>query len=435
MKAKWMVLLAFLVCRPASAETWYRGCLHAHSLWSDGNVFPEDAVAWYRDNGYQFLSLTDHQALQIDPNMWVEIGSKKLSRTLADRFISGHPASAEIKKEGGKEFLRLRTVWELKKQFDQPESFLLVPGHEVNQLVDGLQVHMNAINVHATIPFRYGKSPAEIFQRVEDEVRAWGAEQDQPTLFMLNHPLWPYYDIAPDVLIGLPQIRFYELCNADGGAMFPAPSQWYSAEKFWDVVNAFRIEDGFCPVFGTATDDAHNYTDTKAAARPGVGWVCVRAGQLEPDALLQSMYRGDFYASTGVKLADVAFDQAKATLSVKSVPEPGGRHLIRFVVTKAGFDRKTETFDDPAKDKKPARKGVRYADAIGKTVKTVEGDEAAYTLEPDDLYVRAVVSSQKRAVNRENNEPEFLTAWTQPYGWRLWQARFPVQSRLAPPGK
>ena len=178
---------------------------------------------------------------------------------------------------------------------------------------------------------------------------------------MLNHPLWPYYDIAPEVLIGLPQIRFYELCNADGGAMFPAPSQWYSSEKFWDVVNAFRIEDGFTPVFGTATDDAHNYTDAKAAARPGVGWVCVRAGRLEPNALLQSMYRGDFYASTGVKLADVAFDEAKGTLSVKSVPEPGGHHLIRFVVTKAGFDRKTETFDDPAKDKKPTRKGVRYA--------------------------------------------------------------------------
>jgi len=148
--------------------------------------------------------------------------------------------------------------------------------------------------------------------------------------------------------------------------------------------------------------------------------------------LLQSMYRGDFYASTGVRLADVAFDDAKGTLSVKAIPEAGDHHVIRFVVTKAGFERKTETFDDPAKEKKPARNGVRYSDAIGKTVKSVEAEEASYTLEPDDLYVRAVVVSQKRSVNRENNQPEFLTAWTQPYGWRLWQSRFPVQSRLAP---
>jgi hypothetical protein len=403
-----------------------------HSLWSDGNAFPEDAAAWYRDHGYHFVCLSDHQILQLSPDQWIEAGSKKLSRAQADRYIASHPASVEVKKADGKDMIRLRTIWELKRMLDQPEAFLMIPGHELNRVIGGLQVHMNAINVRDTIPYRYGATPSETFARIEDAVRAWGAEQDVPSLFMLNHPTWPCFDIGPDVLVGLPQVRFFELCNADGGNEYPTAQPWYTMEKFWDIVNAFRVEDGYDVVFGTGTDDTHNYTDPKANARPGEAWVCVRAGSLDADALVQAMYRGDFYASTGVSLETVVFDTAAGTLKVKAGADAGATYTIRFVTTKAGFDRKAEPFDDPAKDKKPARKGLRYSDAIGSVVKTVEAAEASYTLEHDDLYVRATVTSSRRSPSLVRNEPEFETAWTQPYGWRLWQARNPEKARLAP---
>ncbi|MEI7899432.1 MAG: hypothetical protein WCK89_04215 [bacterium] len=422
----------WVLCLSVQAEEWYRGNLHMHSLWSDGNVFPEDAVGWYRDHGYQFVTLSDHQMLQLDTHAWLEAGSQKLSREKADAYVKGHPASAELKKEGGKEYLRLKTVWESKRMFDQPEAFLMVPGHELNHVAGGLQVHMNVINVSDTLPYRYGDSPSEIFQRIETALDAWGRAQDVPTLFMLNHPTWPCFDIRPEVLIGLPRIRFFEVCNADGGTTFPPHPLWYSLEKFWDIVNAFRIEDGYDPVFGTATDDTHTYTDPRGGARPGVGWVCVRAARLDPHALLQAMYRGEFYASTGVALERVAFDGEKGTLSVKVRPDAGATYTVRFTTTQAGFDRTTEAFDDPAKEKKPARTGIRYSDMIGKTAKTVEGLEASYTLGPDDLYVRATVTSSKKAVNRVSNEPEFDTAWTQPCGWRAWQGRNPLKARLTP---
>lgn len=423
---------ALALCLTARPEEWYRGNLHMHSLWSDGNAFPEDAVGWYRDHGYQFVTLSDHQALQLDTNAWIEVGTKKLSREQAERYQAGHPASVEHRKEGAKEYLRLKTIWELKKMFDQPEAFLMVPGHELNQVVGGLQVHMNAINVSDTMPFRYGDTAVETFQRNDTAVRAWGEEQEAPTLFIVNHPSWPYFDIQPAVLIGLPQVRFFELCNTDGGSTYPAHRSWYSLEKFWDIVNAFRIEDGHDPIFGTASDDTHNYTDPKGWARPGLGWISVRAARLEPNALVQAMYRGDFYASTGVSLEDVSFEAATGLLKVRASREAGTTYTIRFITTKSGFDRTAEAFDDPAKEKKPARAGIRYSDMIGKAVKTVEGAEASYTLEPDDLYVRATVSSSKKAVNRVSNEPDCDTAWTQPYGWRGWQARNPAQARLAP---
>src|SRR6478736_3464982 len=39
---------------------WWRGNLHTHSTISDGRVSPEAVIAAYRDEGYDFVSLTDH---------------------------------------------------------------------------------------------------------------------------------------------------------------------------------------------------------------------------------------------------------------------------------------------------------------------------------------------------------------------------------------
>lgn len=415
----------------ARADAWYRGNLHMHSMWSDGNVLPEDAVGWYRDHGYQFVCLSDHQMLQLDTNAWLEVGSKKLGRAQAASYLKAHP-DAVTKKDGTNEFVRLKTLAELKEMFDRPESFLMVPGHELNRGIGGLETHMNAINVRDTIPYRYGETPFDTFRRIDAAVDAWGDEHGVPTLFILNHPTWRYFDILPEVLIGLPQVRFFEVCNADGGHIYPPHPSWYSIEKFWDIVNAFRVEDGHPPVYGTASDDTHRYTDPAGSARPGEGWICVRAPHLTPEALVQAMYRGEFYASTGVALDDVVFDPAAGTLRVKVRPEAGVTYTIRFTTTRAGFDRATTAFDDPAADKKPARVGIRYSDAIGKTVKTVGGVEAEYTMDPEDLYVRATVTSSKPAVDRVSNEPEFDTAWTQPWGWREWQDRHPLNARLKP---
>ena len=42
---------------------WYRGNLHTHSTNSDGRKSVADAVGWYRDQGYDFVALTDHRVL------------------------------------------------------------------------------------------------------------------------------------------------------------------------------------------------------------------------------------------------------------------------------------------------------------------------------------------------------------------------------------
>src|SRR5688572_22649879 len=47
-----------------SAPRWWKGNTHTHSLWSDGNDFPEMITDWYVKHGYNFLGISDHNILQ-----------------------------------------------------------------------------------------------------------------------------------------------------------------------------------------------------------------------------------------------------------------------------------------------------------------------------------------------------------------------------------
>src|SRR6266702_2471722 len=47
----------------AAPSQWWKGNLHTHSLWSDGDDYPEMIVDWYKQHGYHFLALSDHNIL------------------------------------------------------------------------------------------------------------------------------------------------------------------------------------------------------------------------------------------------------------------------------------------------------------------------------------------------------------------------------------
>src|SRR3990170_3142765 len=42
---------------------WYKGNTHTHSYWSDGDDFPEMIMDWYKNHGYDFICLSDHNIL------------------------------------------------------------------------------------------------------------------------------------------------------------------------------------------------------------------------------------------------------------------------------------------------------------------------------------------------------------------------------------
>jgi len=432
-----LVALTGQTVQAADTPQWFRGQLHCHTYWSDGRGLPEQAAAAYKQRGYQFLSITDHNRFAEDTNTWREVCTDegpwppKVSRANFDAYLQTFgkdrvDIKTANKSNGPVTSVRLKTYAEIKAGFEEPGKFILLPGIELTQQLNGMHVHMNCINLPLILPCVKGaglvktvKGPqttSALIALNASEAAQAASEFKKPHVLMLNHPSWLYYDILPQNLIDRPEIRFFEVCN--GGADYaPHPQALNYTEKFWDVINAFRRVQGHALLYGIGSDDAHFYDAQRINGCSGVGdaWIMVRAAALTPENLIAAMQRGDFYASCGVLLEEAAFTPADNTLRIKVQAEQGVNYRIHFITTKQGFDRTATAVLSPAEKGRPARTIPVYSDSIGRIAKTVEGTEAAYRLAADDLYVRARVESDSPSKTAPHFHPKVKMAWTQPY--------------------
>ena len=304
----------------------------------------------------------------------------------------------------GQTYVRMTPYAELETQFAEPGKFLMIPGYEqTGGCFNEQQVHMNFINVRDVFPYIRAETPQEIFERTF----AKGQEvyDGQDYLFLANHPLWRYYDYSPADLIALPQIRLFELNNNDVAGGLDAHPQGWKPEKFWDVVNAYRAAHDQALLLGVGTDDRHSYDSAPKA------WSVVRAADLCTKNLLEAISAGDFYASNGLDFEDIQFDGK--TLSVKIDVREEGQYRILFLGTKKDYDPSSQVVEVEKGPRNPARKIDVYSDTIGGVLKTVEEPEGSYTLQADDLYVRAKIV--KVAEGLQPDWQSHPAAWTQPY--------------------
>ena len=95
----------------------------------------------------------------------------------------------------------------------------------------------------------------------------------------------------------------------------------------WD-----QVLSGGTLLYGVGSDDSHTFKTLGAPgaiANPGRAWVMVRAADLTAEAIVDAMERGDFYASTGVELADYQVSQKAIMLAVK--PASRSKYAVRFI--------------------------------------------------------------------------------------------------------
>src|SRR5690349_2121562 len=102
------------------AGRWFKGNTHTHTLNSDGDSTPDDVARWYREHGYQFLVLTDHNFL-----------------TSVDGLNALHGAD---------------------------EKFLLVRGEEVTGRFGDKPLHVNGLDVKTLVPAPTGSSVVQVLQ-------------------------------------------------------------------------------------------------------------------------------------------------------------------------------------------------------------------------------------------------------------------------------
>ena len=252
----------------AAQKTWFKGNLHTHTTNSDGDTAPEHVAEWYLENGYDWLCLTDHNHLTILDDV--------------DGSSSKWP--------------------------------MLVPGEEVTSRIgpDGaVPVHVNGFGISRLVEEAVEGTVVHALQHNVDAIRAAGG------MASVNHPNYKW-SIGADELLAVDGYRFMEIYNGhpdsnnEGGGGLP------STYNIWD-----RLLTAGRQVWGIAVDDSHHFQKEFGPGRsnPGRGWVQVRTDKLAVDGVLQALDDGNFYASTGVTLADLRSTPGEIAIEIATVSE------------------------------------------------------------------------------------------------------------------
>ncbi len=353
---------------------WWKGNLHTHSLWSDGDDFPEMIGDWYRQRGYNFLALTDHNVLS-EGIRWMPMktilqrADESVLSKYKDRFGD---AWVETRGDsGGEDYaIRLKPLNEFRALLEERNKFILIQAEEISDRSEGKPVHINATNIDEVIPPAGGATVREAMQNNLRAILEHEKSHGREVLPHLNHPNFGYAITAED-LAAVVSEKFYEVYNGHPGVNQLGDKDHPSVERIWDLVNAIRrTELNVEPMMGIATDDSHEYHGLPGS-RPGRGWVMVRSRYLTPEHLIRAMKQGDFYASSGVSFHDVRFDKSTRTLSLEIAAEPNVTYHTDFITTLSA---------DPSSDPGDER--------IGRVVASIDGPNPSCTMTDGQLYLR-----------------------------------------------
>jgi len=345
----------------ADGERWLKGSTHVHAAPSGDSTHPIPAVVtWYESRGYDFIALTDHNRVS-------EVGATSTRGQVAVRA---------------------------------PEQGLIVlAGVELTHNPDGCipagdasgrcRIHVNLLGASARPAGKIEWAAHGSKERVAKYQAALDQRELLGGIAQLNHPQY-YWGMTPEVLTEVARrgMRLFEVANVQFPKWNAGEPPHLSTEALWDAALAAGVT-----LWGVASDDAHDYDNGTGPYPPGGGWVMVRARR-DPQAILDALAAGRFYASTGVVLA-------RAEVEYREAGGPSGR-------ARPSRDDEYREAGGPSGRARPSRddeRGVLVVEVDpgataehtitfienGTTVASVRGRSARRAV-PARGYVRAIVT-------------------------------------------
>ena len=329
---------------PQTAQ-WYKGNTHTHSTYSDGDTSAQDVIEWYRSHNYNFLFVTDHN----------------------------YPLQPD-------------------SIYNSPNNrFILIPGDEVSDI---RAIHSSALNTKCDIPYVAGyknkiknnELPASLLdslpQTTADVVDLHTTQiLKNGGLPILNHPNFLSGVHAKDI-ISVRKLKHMEVFNGHPLVYNDGNDKHAPVEVKWDSVLTHKHL-----IYGVASDDAHHFQKWgKDKANPGRGWIMVNAKDLNANNIVQAIRRGEFYASTGVILADYRHNKQENSLLITVDPDKTAGEIQ--------VPKETLTFK------------IEFIGYNGKVLYETTGLQAMYTGQKADKYMRVKVTCQANG--------QTYAAWGQP---------------------
>lgn len=220
---------------------WYKGNTHTHTTVSDGRTPPAELAAIYRNAGYHFLALTDHDVYGIHNEL-------------------------------------------------NTDDFLVLPGVELAYAIPGekgfRQHHIVGLGIPGENRYAHGQRvdyPRDIPpQQLVDMLH------DNGNLAIYAHPYWSHTRMeALGGLRGLLGMEIYNnTCEVGSGCGYSVD---YYNQLLWDGGRLFCF----------ASDDSHQHAKDYCG-----GFIVVKAPALTHNDIIDAIRAGSFYASNGPELLD-----------------------------------------------------------------------------------------------------------------------------------
>lgn len=239
---------------------WFKGNLHCHSTISDGEMPPDQVAVLYRQGGYDFLALTEHD---------------------------------------------MQTDW---RAFETG-SFMILPGVEIGVVDEQQHVCYHVVGIydrsckdvayHLHDPGLSARGGSDFAQVAIDGMRARGM---QP---ILCHPVWSRTELQHfEQLERYLAIEIYNHgCHVECNTGH--------ATIYWDSL----LRRGR-RVWGVAVDDSHQRIKDFHG-----GWVMVKAESLDVSAIMMSLIHGRFYSSCGPLIHDYGIQDRTVYVECSPVRE------------------------------------------------------------------------------------------------------------------
>ncbi|MDD9910997.1 MAG: CehA/McbA family metallohydrolase [Ahrensia sp.] len=239
---------------------FYKGNLHTHSTRSDGVLDPQEVCRRYRERGYDFLALTDHFVGRFD----YPITDTSPFRT---------------------------------------DDFITILGAELHSGATdcGELWHILAVG----LPSDFAPSNTPEFKPIADQETGPQIAKralDAGAFVAIAHPHWSA--LTQNDVTSIESAHAVEIYNTGCDVDCDRGYGFIALEHLLDKGRRLSL---------CATDDAHFATDDAFG-----GWVMVKAGENSPEALLEALKAGRYYASQGPDFHDIVWSTDSVT--VRSSP-------------------------------------------------------------------------------------------------------------------
>lgn len=255
-----------------STGHFYKANLHCHTTVSDGRLTPAEVKELYRSLGYSVVAYTDHDVLIPHPE-------------LADAdFLPLHGFEAEItESEGDWPHRRSSHFCFIARD---PENLTQPCFNPADACIGHAGEYAAQVKHDPALPPYIRRYTPEC---INDMIRTG---KEQGFFITYNHPTWSLEEYPQ--YMGYEGMHAMEIVNGSceaGGYLD------YNPRVYDDMLRGGKR------LFAVAADDNHNVHPADSRySDSGVGFVMIKAERLEYRAVMDALFRGDFYASEGPEI-------------------------------------------------------------------------------------------------------------------------------------